>query len=450
MVKTIKLKASITSNGLRLSYGKKKYDLAYPPRIWSAYPRDSKKILVDNLAYLLTINVPLVSEFRKVIYNISKPFFEKQFKSMVLNSIPCATHDYDQHTKEFIDRFLSTKVVFRDDKVKKPVYKGELWENSIVPLSCGKDSLLTLAVAKEAGMNPIAVYIIDTVSPSENRIKIKHAKKLCKEQGIKLVFLKNSIEQLNDFETWDTPETCLGYTHMITGFCFISLPLLHYFKSNKIIIGNQKDMDFHFINKEDILTWPAPDQNSRATKEQHKMIKKMSGGRAGVYSIIRPLTNIAITKILHHRYPEFAKYQVSCDCLDACDEERWCHDCNKGARLSLFTHAVGRHPRIVGFKKEMLDKKHEKHYALFNGREVDHYELSAEARDQQLLAFLMAHRAGVKGYLIDKFKKEHLKEAKARERELRKKFFKVYGARLPREYKKEIVGIYKEEMKELV
>ena len=180
------------------------------------------------------------------------------------------------------------------------------------------------------------------------------------------------------------------------------------------------------------------------------MIKKMTGGRAGVYSIIRPLTNIAITKILHHRYPEFAKYQVSCDCLDACDEERWCHDCNKGARLSLFAHAIGRHPRIIGFKKEMLEKKHEKHYALFNGREVDHYEQSVEARDQQLLAFLMAYRAGVKGYLIDKFKKEYLREAKQREKELRKKFFKVYSARLPRRYKKNIASIYKQEMEGLI
>nr|MCK4929495.1 hypothetical protein [Nanoarchaeota archaeon] len=423
-------------------------DLIYPSKIWSSYPMDSKKVLIDNLTYLLTINLPIVSKFRKIIYNTSKPFFEKQFKNMVLNGIPSAVNDYKQHTKEFIERFLTTEIIFKDDKVKKPIYKEELGDNSIVPLSCGKDSLLTLAVAKEAGLNPVAVYIIDTVSPPENKIKIKHVKKLCKEQKIKLVFLKNSIEKLNDFETWNTMETCLGYMHMITGFCFISLPLLHYFNADKIILGNQKDMDFSFINKENIVTWPAPDQNSRVTKEQHKMIQKMTDNKAGVYSIIRPLTNIAITKILHHRYPEFAKYQVSCDCLDACDEERWCHNCNKCARLSLFTHGIGKHPRVVGFKKNLLDKKHEKHYALFNGREVDHYELNREARDQQLLAFLMTYKVGVKGYLIDKFKKEYLIEAKQRENELRKKFFKVYPARIPSEIKKKVVSVYKEELSE--
>ena len=448
VVKSIELKSGITSNGLRLSYGKKNLDLIYPSKIWSSYPMDSKKVLIDNLTYLLTINLPIVSKFRKIIYNTSKPFFEKQFKNMVLNGIPSAVNDYKQHTKEFIERFLTTEIIFKDDKVKKPIYKEELGDNSIVPLSCGKDSLLTLAVAKEAGLNPVAVYIIDTVSPPENKIKIKHVKKLCKEQKIKLVFLKNSIEKLNDFETWNTMETCLGYMHMITGFCFISLPLLHYFNADKIILGNQKDMDFSFINKENIVTWPAPDQNSRATKEQHKMIQKMTDNKAGVYSIIRPLTNIAITKILHHRYPEFAKYQVSCDCLDACDEERWCHNCNKCARLSLFTHGIGKHPRVVGFKKNLLDKKHEKHYALFNGREVDHYELNREARDQQLLAFLMTYKVGVKGYLIDKFKKEYLIEAKQRENELRKKFFKVYPARIPSEIKKKVVSVYKEELSE--
>ena len=450
MAKSIELRSSITADGVRLSYGKRKFDLIYPSNVWYTYPSKSQQVLVDNLAYLLTINLPFVSDFKRIVYNTTKPFFEKKFKRMVLEGIPSASHDYEQHSKELVERFLSTEVVFRDDWPRKPFYDEVLDEKSIIPLSCGKDSLLTLAVAKEAGLNPIAVYIVDTVIPSENKIKIKHAKKLCKEQGIKLVFLKNSIEKLNDFETWDTMETCLGYMHMITGFCFISLPLAHFFGADKILIGNQKDMDFPFVNKDNILTWPSPDQTSKATKEQHKMIQKMTGREAGVYSIIRPLTNIAITKILHHRYPEFAKYQVSCDCLDACDEERWCHNCNKGARLSLFTHAIGKHPRAVGFKREMLDKKHEKHYALFEGKEVDHYELSKEARDQQLLAFLMAYRAGVKGYLIDKFKRKYLQEAKAREGELRKKFFKVYPTPLPRYHKKEIISIYKEEMKDLV
>lgn len=450
LAKTINLKASNTSNGLRLSYRKKNFDLVYPGGIWASYPKESRRVLVDNLTYLLTVNVPLVSSFRKVVYNTSKPFFEKRFKLMVLNGIPSATHDYKQGTKDFVDRFLNAQIVFKDNKIKKPVYKEKLGDRAIVPLSCGKDSLLTLAVAKEVGLNPVAVYIVDTVSPPENKIKIKHAKELCKEQGIKLVFLKNSIEKLNDFETWNTPETCLGYMHMITGFCFVSLPLLHYFKANKVVLGNQKDMDFSFVNKENLVTWPAPDQSSRATREQHKMIKKMTNGQGGVYSIIRPLTNIAITKILHHRYPEFAKYQVSCDCLDACDEERWCHDCNKCARLSLFTHGIGRHPRIIGFKHNLLDKRYEKHYALFRGKEVDHYEQSKEARDQQLLAFLMAYRSGVAGYLIDKFKKEYLRGAKQREIELRKKFFKVYPARLPNRHKKKIISIYKEEMKGLV
>ena len=445
-VKTIKLRTSILRNGLRIKHGKKCYDLVYPPRIWAAYPDNNTRLLVDNLAYLLTITLPLVSPFRKIIYNTSKPFFEKYFKRFVLEGIPSATHDYNQYTEEFIDRFLDTQIIFKDNNVKEPVYKGELGSNSIVPLSCGKDSLLTLAVAKEAGMSPVAVYIIDTVSPSENKIKVKHARKLCKEQGIKLVFLKNNIEKLNDFETWSTMETCLGYMHMIYGFCFISLPLLHYFKADKLILGNQKDMDFSFINKEGVMTWPAPDQTTRATKEQDWMIKKMTRNQAGVYSIIRPLTNIAITRILHHRYPDFAKYQVSCDCLDACDEERWCHNCNKCARLSLFTHAIGKSPDVVGFKKNMLGKKHEKHYALFQGKEVDHYEQSIEARDQQLLAFLLAYKAGVKGYLINKFRKEYLREAEQREEELRRKFFTVYPARMPSEFRKKILSIYKEEL----
>ena len=42
----------------------------------------------------------------------------------------------------------------------------------------------------------------------------------------------------------------LCYTHMMTGFCFIAIPFIHYYKTKYLILGNEQDMDFTFTNKD--------------------------------------------------------------------------------------------------------------------------------------------------------------------------------------------------------
>jgi 7-cyano-7-deazaguanine synthase in queuosine biosynthesis len=334
--------------------------------------------------------------------------------------------------------------------MKIPSYNANVEERAILSLSCGKDSLLSLGVCDEIGLNPISIYINDTVSPPENKIKTKFVKKIAKEFGFKFFIVKNEIEKLNDFEFWDKDESCIGYTHMVTGFCFISLPFSHYYKAKYIVVGNQQNMNFKFCNKNGFLTYPAFDQTRRWMKQQDIMIKIMTSGKVSVMSVIEPLTNIAIVRILHKRYEKLGKYEVSCDCLDASLEKRWCHNCSKCARLSLLMRANGISLERVGFKRNLLDKKHKNLYCLFDGKEIDCYEKSREARDEQLLAFYMAYRNNQRGYLIDLFKKKFLEEAKSREDHLFKKFFSIHKSiTMPKKIEKRVLSIFREELKDL-
>jgi len=243
----------------------------------------------------------------------------------------------------------------------------------------------------------------------------------------------------------------LGYTHMVTGFCFLALPFVHRFEAKHIVLGNQQDMNFIFINKDGFVTYPSYDQTTEWMLKQNEMVKEATADQVDVMSVIEPLTNIAITKILHTRYSEFGKYQVSCDCLDASDEKRWCHECNKCARNVLFMKAFGIDPKVVGLRNILLDKNNKRLFCLFNGSEVDCYEKSKEARDQQLLAFLMTYENGERGPLIEIFKKKFLEEAKEREDELRKRFFSIYKSKtMPRKVEQRVTSIYKEELSDFI
>jgi hypothetical protein len=181
------------------------------------------------------------------------------------------------------------------------------------------------------------------------------------------------------------------------------------------------------------------------------MIKNLGIENIFVGSLVEPLHEIAIIKILHHRYPEIGKYQMSCGEVEVEKiENRWCQNCSKCARIYIFLLANGIDPKKVGFKVDMLDLKYKNKFSVFNGKneKTYGYDKSLLGRDEQLLAFLLAFERGVKGKLIEIFKKNYLKEAKEREKELRKKFFGIHSTRtLPEELKDKVLKIYREELR---
>jgi len=435
-------------SGINVRFKNKSYNLIYPKKIWKAYP--FKHLLTSNYIPLATISLPLLLNLGKIHYNYPAPIFYERYKELMEKDLPSSTYDYThQNATKMIKKFLQIKFNFKGKQQKKEI-KHKIKQikskhHAIIPLSLGKDSLLTLAVSQEIGLNPASVYINDTVSPKENRLKLVFGKKLSKEFKLKHYVVTNNIEKINDFDTWKKPETSINYSHMITGFCFLALPFVNFFNSKYIILGNQQDMNFTFKDKEGYLIYPAFDQHKYWTNIQNKMLNAFTEHEVHITSVIQPLTNIAIIKILHKRYPKIAKYQISCDCINTSRDKRWCNKCNKCARLALFMKAFGINTKKLGLRN-LFDKKNKHLYALFSGKGVDRYEKSIEAKEQQLLGFLLASRLGERGYLIDFFKKHYLEEAELNEERLRKKYFGIWESTLPKEIKQDVCSIYKEEM----
>jgi hypothetical protein len=207
-------------------------------------------------------------------------------------------------------------------------------------------------------------------------------------------------------------------------------------------------MDYTFKNHDGIETCPSFDQTKKTMIEQNFMIKTMTGSKAMMTSFVKPLTTLGVAKILFNRYPEFAKYLVSCSGLDASNESRWCGNCSDCASMYLYMLAFNQSPKKFGFNKNMLGKEMKDLYSVFNGSKIDGFDKSQEARDEQLLAFYLAYKNGAKGYLMDLFKKDLLKEAKSRESKLIKEHLKIgEKSAIPKELQKSIVSIFEEELK---
>jgi hypothetical protein len=344
---------------------------------------------------------------------------------------------------ELLRNLLNTQFEFEDYNRSFPNYELDPSETAIVSVSFGKDSLLTYAVASELELKPKAVFIRDMFD-HEAIHKLKAIKSFEHEFNTKVT----TIIDTTDYIYTDKYHVNLVVTNAMNGYNIMMLPVAYYFKSKYIMFGNQYSLNNYYFDDEGYKCYISYDQSSTWILEQDFCTRVMTQGKVRTCSIIEPLYDIAIMKILHHRYPQFGKYQISCG-LDggARKSYRWCHFCSKCAKFYIIAKALGVDVKQLGFADDLLKKGYKLYYPLFDGVILDIDDRTQEARDEQLLAFYIAFNNNRSGELMELFKKEYLEEAKAREDELYKRFFGIQDSlSIPDKFKSNVISIYREEL----
>ncbi|MBN2422837.1 hypothetical protein JXB41_06425 [Candidatus Woesearchaeota archaeon] len=451
----MKINCKFDSKGIVLSVNEIKYALEFPSEVWMNFPIEHKKIFADNYAFLKSLHLPrFFEDYEKIEYKTSFPLFKSQIYNCMLNNLAFSADVDNASSAEYIKGFLNLEFGFNGYKKDSlPDYKEELQEKAVVAMSFGKDSLLSYGLAKEIGLEPVPIMSVDNDCPVENKYKINISKIFSKETGTKIGLITNNTSLIHRPKYWKIPNTEWGFGHLITEYVFNTMPFAHYLNSKYIVLGNEKSCDDSYINKEGYLSYPVYDQSSEWLLELTKFAKSMTNNQMQVISLIEPLYELAVLKILHNRYPELGKYQMSCfpDENEYGKHHYWCGACSKCARIYILLRANKILPKRIGFKTDMLDMKHKNLYSIFGvekkeGASVG-YDTSGCGRDEQLYAFYLAYKNGAKGKLIDLFKKEHLHEAKEREEEFYKKFYGIHKSKtIPEHILTKLIPIFKEEL----
>jgi len=450
----MKISCTDTKTGLKFSVNDRKYELVYPEEVWKEYPESLKKVTVDNFAFLKSLHLPqMLNNGNSLEFDTSYPLFHKPFYNAMLNNISfCADVD-GIPTEKNLKKFMNLSFSFKDFNVDYPEYEKELSEKSVVNMSFGKDSLLTYALAQEIGIEPKAVFMEDNSVMIENQYKKDLIKRFSKEQGKEVWSFRNGTGVIHDYRHWKMPRTEWGYGHLITELFLDIMPFAHKYGAKYILFGNEKSCDDSYVNKDGYQSYPVFDQSSDWMVELTNIARTLTNKQAKVVSLIEPLYELGIIKVLHQRYPEIGKFQMSCfpDESEYGKKHFWCEHCSKCARIFIFLKANGIDPKNVGFKTDMLDYEKEHLYSCFGlekkaGFAVG-YDASGMAREEQLYSFYLAYKNKVKGDLIVKFKKNFLDEARSREDELHKKFLGMHAAKtIPSKFLKPLGSIFKEEL----
>lgn len=431
--------------------------LAYPPKIWEKFPLLQRRILAENLTYAYTFYLPyLFPKIQKIKYLMPVPLSDSFLFKGFAYSLPSTA--LMQKTKEkkstinLLRRLFYTDYEFQNKKPLIPQFrKTSNSKKVIIPFSFGKDSLLTLALSIELGLTPYPVYIAEPDYQYELTVKEKLAEDFFKEFKIKVEILNNTFGIFREHEGF------FGWELQLTHYSLMLLPYVYAHNCGYLIFANEQSCNDQIIDSEGFICNPVFEQ-SKSWLLQNSVLSSLVGGNAlTIGSMIEPLYEIAILKILHHRYPSFVKYQSSCDPEDKGREKlrgrRWCQNCSKCGRIFMFLLANGLDPRKVGLTKWLLAEKFKSLYSIFEDEKIKSYgyDQSQAGKEEQLFAFYLAYKRGVKGPLMDEFIKKYLKETQRKEKYYRQKFFGIHSdLTVPPVYKKRLLSIFHQELDPLV
>lgn len=454
MNETLHVFRKVLRNGVEIKIKRKKYKIIYNKFVWDKFPKSIHKVFADGLSYVATWHLPMVNG-SAVAYHFPHPPIEPVFFKMLLYSIPMTIYEQTEkniltsdllkklYNANFLTQYKSLNYSYSGKKAKRFDK-----EKAILLFSFGKDSLLTYALLEELGIKVIPVFMKEPQSGFENAHKRKLANKFYDKVGKEIIFFPLSIGRLRQSD-----DLCWGWDIILSQYAFVLIPYYFGYQTKYLFFGNEQSCNFYTKDKEGFLINPVFEQSISAMQFLQD-IPKQFFVNTHIGSLIEPIHDLFITYILHYRYPEIGKFQMSCFSeRPEAKKRRWCGHCDKCARLYIYFKALNISPDRVGFyNNDMLSLDKENLYVIFNkdgGKSA--YGASGLGRDEQLLAFYLAYKNGVKGDLINKFKKLYLEEVERKKEKLIDEYFSIHSSySLPSELRRKTLRIYEKERQEIL
>ena len=446
------ISAAITNRGIDVRVNKDHFPIVYPAGVWRAYPARHKELLRDNLTFATTIFLPQMLNLPSADYKTARPLCEAFLFENGMYDMPSSALTDGKSSLGYIKNFFNTRFFFADNNVKTLERLDLRQPKKIKPLillSMGKESLLSFAVCRELGLEPVLVTVVE---PS-NTYEYSHKKKLIaafeQEFGVTVHVVHYAPGLFRYGRYWQL-NTELGWGLHLTEYCLLAAPLLYQSGANAIIVGNERSCDAIMWDRDGILTYEAGyDQHTSWVPQQSLLASLLTGRDITVTSLMEPLHEIMEMYLLHSRYPEVGKYQMSCfsDTVYG-KKNRWCQRCVKCGYTYALASAFNFDLKKIGFTQNLFDARHRSlfnHFFTFNK-----HDLQFGSFGELNIAFYRAWKNGLRGESIDRFVSRCLKPFIRQRRGYEREYLGIHEPRnIPELLKTKVLNIYRDQVKKL-
>jgi len=448
----LEVNAKYNGNSIEIQLNERDYRIEFPRNVWSPLEKPIKQSIVDHIAFLSTNYLPLTMGKKGVIYNTRLPMFDCfSFKSMMFDMPSNAVLD-GRSMVDYVKDYFNLDFVFASDEPVVWAKPFEARDAAIISFTSGKESLLTLAMCMELGLEPILINVVEPSNTYEHGHKVKILRDLKKEFGVRYYSIPQDAGLFHDWKLMASRKSSMGWGNQLMYYMFMYLPFIFHHGAKYLFYGNEASCDMETFNSEGYRANFCYDQSSHWTIQQDIMMRLLTGGSSRVGSLVGPLNEIAVVKCLHSGFPELAKFQMSCFCDDpAVSEHRWCCNCSKCARNYAFIQAVDGDVESVGFWRDMFSEEYKGLFSAFNGEETYGFDKSGLGRDEQELALFLASERMPDNPFLQEFsrrsKYNHVNNGEETSFDLIKRDYAYYFTpqeypAIPGDLKEEVYAIY--------
>lgn len=445
----MKIQSKLIPSGFSVGVNNRWIKNVYPKNVWSAFPKTLRQILADNAAYFFTAHFAFEKK-SQLDYEFPPPSLLSFFTHGLWYSLPEAVLEIPEakFTSEGLLRdaynsgFRTTFSGYPYPSIS--VQPHAIKNNSfLLPFSFGKDSLLTYALSRELGLQPHPVFFVEPTSSYENVNKEK----------LRVRFQKEFRETITPFPVplgnlRQKGARLWGWDMLLTQYTLLLLPYVYFWKPEYFFWSNEQSTNDVETDKQGYIINTTHEQGVFWTIHLNTLIRQFFSNTT-IASLIEPIHEMAILYILHHRYADIGKYQLSCfNDHPKSKLQKWCGHCYECARVYIFLLGTGIDPSHVGFVDDMLTIDKKKLYYLFEHKELTRpLNILFQSWGERLLAFYLAWKRGVKGDLITLFERELLPQVLKQKATLFKQYFSIHSMEtIPKELKPKLSALYHEEL----
>ncbi|UCG81845.1 MAG: creatininase family protein [Desulfobacterales bacterium] len=276
---------------------------------------------------------------------------------------PVKRESYLQARLTFVDDEVLPFVQYVKDQKRRPTWRVEPSRHAVLS-SGGKDSLLTFGVLREMGCEVDPIFVNESgkhwfTALGAYRHFASHvpgtARVWTNSDQVFNWMLRRLPFVRRDFNKIRSDEYPIRLW-TVGVFLFGALPILRKRSIGRLLIGDEFDtthrLSFKGINHYDGLY-----DQSRYFDDVLTRYFQSKGWNIKQFSVLRPLSELLIEKILVERYPELQSFQVSCHAThyDG-DRIRPCGYCEKCRRIVGMLLAIGTDPKECGYSAEQIER----------------------------------------------------------------------------------------------
>jgi creatinine amidohydrolase/Fe(II)-dependent formamide hydrolase-like protein/7-cyano-7-deazaguanine synthase in queuosine biosynthesis len=228
--------------------------------------------------------------------------------------------------------------------------------------SGGKDSLLSFGLLRETGCEVHPIFINESGRHWFTALNayrhfsanIPHTARVWTNSDRVFSWMLRHISFVRqDFENIRSDEYPIRLW-TVAVFLFGALPILRKRGIGRLIIGDEFDTTQR-LSHQGITHYDGLYDQSRYFDNALTRYFHRKGWDISQFSILRPLSELLIEKILVERYPELQRHQVSCHATHKENESvRPCGRCEKCRRIVGMLTALGADPTNCGYTREQI------------------------------------------------------------------------------------------------